>query len=275
METTIAVWNETLFENAKPENQVHAWLRAIAANQLARTAREWCEIFYRYNSGTYNNQWIILDYKNFQPYKPLPDYDLLFVLEQMPGLIEYEDVSKSLKENTYFATYNIPILPKIFKLSGYDKMEESYDWFSRTNSARAKIFKRDHSKVVNLETLQTLMRYNNFTRDTLSRCNCTPPYTAQATISARGDLNDPNGTYPLWRMSYGNHGALDYKGNNYQLFKRLEFRALSSPPYENVPPFQWSKFALANKVKHVGHPDLWKFDCIETKWETLNINVKI
>ena len=41
------------------------------------------------------------------------------------------------------------------------------------------------------------MRYNDFRRDPLSRCNCTPPYSAENAISARNDLNPKGGKYPF------------------------------------------------------------------------------
>ena len=84
IETTISVWNNSLFEHTKPTGQLPTWIRAIVANQLARNAREWCKIYARYNSGTYNNQWAVLDYKQFQKGQNLSDYGLLYVLEQMP-----------------------------------------------------------------------------------------------------------------------------------------------------------------------------------------------
>ena len=120
-------------------------------------------------------------------------------------------------------------------------------------SPRAQIFARDQSRVVDLDTLTSLMRYNDYTHDPLSRCNCTPPYSAevsiangdlaltkialQAAISTRGDLNDPNGKYELkgsqkyfqltkksvgcLGQGFNNHGALDYKSTNFELFKRM------------------------------------------------------
>ncbi|VDK73126.1 unnamed protein product [Anisakis simplex] len=85
-------------------------------------------------------------------------------------------------------------------------------------------------------------RYNDYTHDEFSRCNCTPPYSAEAAISARGDLNPADGIYPVSIMGHRNHGGLDYKGTNYEMFQKLRFRAIGCPTYDNVPPFQWSNF---------------------------------
>ncbi|KAE9412959.1 hypothetical protein Angca_008600, partial [Angiostrongylus cantonensis] len=65
IETTISVFDVSLFNNTKPVGQLPTWIRAIVANQMARDAREWCELYARYNSGTYNNQWVVVDYNKF------------------------------------------------------------------------------------------------------------------------------------------------------------------------------------------------------------------
>lgn len=57
------------------------------------------------------------------------------------------------------------------------------------------------------------LRYNDYTKDEFSKCNCNPPYSAEAAISARGDLNPANGTYEFPGQGHVNHGALDYKVN--------------------------------------------------------------
>jgi len=67
------------------------WMRNVVANRLSSTGKEWTDLFKRYNSGTYNNQWMIADYKLFKPGKPLPDKNLLWVLEQIPGYIHADD----------------------------------------------------------------------------------------------------------------------------------------------------------------------------------------
>ena len=78
-------------------------------------------------------------------------------------------------------------------------------------------------------------------------------------------------------------------------FVELRFRAIGSPAYENVPAFQWSKSALEKTIKHVGHPDLWRFAAglffvgflpclsahldthrlVEHKWETPNVRANL
>lgn len=79
----MSIFNNSVLDKVSARGQLHTWLRAIVANQLARSGREWCQIFARHNSGTYNNQWLVLDYKLFKP-RAAPPPGLLYVLEQMP-----------------------------------------------------------------------------------------------------------------------------------------------------------------------------------------------
>jgi hypothetical protein len=103
------------------------------------------------------------------------------------------------------------------------------------------------------------MRYNNFERDDLSECNCTPPYTAEYAISARNDLNDPNGTYPFDAIKFRDWGGIDVKITTAEMSKKLEMLIVSSPSYEQQQPFQWSTTKLPKTIRHEGHPDKWAF----------------
>ena len=62
-----------------------------------------------------------------------------------------------------------------------------------------------------------ICRYNDYTHDPLSTCNCTPPYSAENAIAARSDLNMRNGTYPFPALSQRAHGATDMKVGNFVL----------------------------------------------------------
>ena len=55
------------------------------ANALARSGQEWAQTIAYSNSGTYNNQYMVIDLKLFQPGQELQP-DLLWVIEQVSPL---------------------------------------------------------------------------------------------------------------------------------------------------------------------------------------------
>ena len=59
-----------------------AWQRVRVANQMARGGAQWAEVLAAHNSGTYNNQYMVLDLNRFTPGQPLPA-NLLWVVEQV------------------------------------------------------------------------------------------------------------------------------------------------------------------------------------------------
>ncbi|XP_033747259.1 putative phospholipase B-like 2 [Pecten maximus] len=263
METTIGNSNDKIWFYVNPKDSVPEAIRAMVANRLASVGKEWGEIFSQRNSGTYNNQWMIVDYKQFVPGKT-DVKGLLYVLEQIPGLIVFDDLTGRLLNETYWASYNVPYFPAVFNDSGMPAMVKKYgDWFTWDKTPRALIFSRDHGKVSDLDSMIKLMRYNDFTHDPLSRCNCTPPYSAENAISARSDLNPATGTYPIGALGHRSHGGTDMKVTSAGLFKDHTFVTVSGPTSDQQPPFQWSKADFASGCPHVGHPDLFNFDPIK------------
>ncbi|XP_076344421.1 phospholipase B domain containing lamina ancestor isoform X2 [Tachypleus tridentatus] len=267
LETTIGNNNSSLWKYVQPEGTVLEWIRNLVANRMSNTGAEWVHWFKKFNSGTYNNQWMIVDYKLFKPGK-LISPGLLWVLEQLPGYIASADVTEVFMKNGYWASYNTPYFPDVFNMSGSAEMVKKYgDWFSYEHTPRALIFKRDQVKVHDVDSMIHLMRYNNYTKDPLSRCNCTPPYSAENAIAARCDLNPKNGTYPFVALGHRSHGATDMKLTTFRLFHKYEFVAIGGPPHDPLPPFQWSKSDFAKDEPHYGHPDLWVFEPIVYHWK--------
>ena len=126
-------------------------------NILNKKGKEWTTLFGGYNSGTYNNQWMVINYKMFKPGKPLSS-GLLWVLEQLPTLIEAKDMTDVLRNQSFWPSYNTPFFPSIFNLSGAPAMVEKYgDWFSYDNTPRALIFKRDQSTVTDMDSMIRLV----------------------------------------------------------------------------------------------------------------------
>ncbi|CAL8107541.1 unnamed protein product [Calicophoron daubneyi] len=268
METTISNSNKDLWKYVRDgvKSLVFTPFRAMAANRLARNGLEWVSSFGRNNSGTYNNEWMIFDAKLYHPNKSLPSKGLLTVAEQLPGIIYHEDLTNVLIQQGYWPSYNLPYFPYIYNISGTrDEAKKYGDWFDYRKTARAKIFRRDVDSVTDLATMYKLMRYDDFRNDPLSRCNCTPPYTAENAISARNDLNDPNGTYPISSFKYRLHGAIDVKITNYTMLCNMNMLAASGPTYTDVPPFQWSKLPVPVERPRM-HPDKWMFTPIVTNF---------
>ena len=69
LETTIDIYNIDLYKNIQPQS-VPEWMRVTVANRLAMSGVEWVDKFFKYNDGTYNNEWMIVDYKQFTPGQP-------------------------------------------------------------------------------------------------------------------------------------------------------------------------------------------------------------
>jgi len=267
LETTIGNGNQDLYQNIKPEAIVLEWIRSMVANRLATSGKEWADIFSRFNSGTYNNQWMIIDYKLFRPHSPLKD-GTLTILEQLPTFIKYEDMTHLLRSQGYWPSYNVPFFKEVFNLSGAPERVAKYgDWFTYEKTPRALIFKRDQSKVVDMASMIKLMRSNDYKHDPFSRCECNPPYSGENAISARSDLNLENGTYPFQALGLRSHAATDMKVTSYDLYKKGQrFIAQSGPTFDNVPAFDWSTSFYREKVSHAGHPQIWKFEPIKLKW---------
>ena len=111
------------------------------------------------------------------------------------------------------------------------------------------------------------MRYNNYKNDPLSVCSaCTPLPNAVLAIASRDDLNPKYGTYPFPLLGQRNHGGVDMKLTSHELLEQLQFVAVSSPAYDDVPPFQWSKADFRDEVSHYGMPDLWNFEPVIYNW---------
>ncbi|MCI4378040.1 hypothetical protein PGIGA_G00211250 [Pangasianodon gigas] len=227
LETTIGNSNPDLWKFVKPRGSVMEWLRNIVANRLARSGKEWADIFSQYNSGTYNNQWMIVDYKSFIPGRLNLKKGLLTVLEQIPGMIQSADKTEELYNTSYWASYNIPYFDEVFNASGGPDLVKKYgSWFSFSDNPRAQIFRRNQSLVTDMESMVRLMRYNNFKNDPLSECDgCNPAQNGENAISARSDLNPANGTYPFGALRQRPHGGTDMKARNPLLFKKCHIKA--------------------------------------------------
>ncbi|CAG9789569.1 unnamed protein product [Diatraea saccharalis] len=270
-ETTIGNSNRTLFQYVRPVGQIMEYARAMVANRLARDGREWVHIFRKHNSGTYNNQWYIVDYNKFEP-RVAVRAGLLWVLEQLPGYTEAADLTGEVLRARYFPSYNIAYFPRVFGRGGGPARVRAHGaWFGYRTNPRANIFRQKQEGIRNLRDMYEVMRYNDFKHDPLSRCAaCRPPYSACNAIAARNDLNPANGSYPFRALGHRSHGATDAKVTSARLRRTFQFVAVAGPTHNisrGIPPFAWSEFDMGPQLNHIGHPDRWMFPPVLHRWE--------
>jgi len=243
-ETTNDVFNVDLFKNVTIAT-VPFWIRVNIATRLATVGKHWVDLFSQFNSGTYNNQWQVVDTKLFTAGAPLKP-GLLWIAEQIPGYVISADMTPALVKNGYFPSYNIPYFSFVYNISGFPQQMAKYgDRYSYESCPRANIFRRDQSKVNTLDDMKNIMRYNDYKNDPLSlgdACN---------SISARCDLNPENGP-----MTHSAFGGYDCKVTDNNLIKNMTTHALSGPTSETLPPFSWNNWAT---VTHVGQPAVFNF----------------
>ena len=264
IETTNDIQNDTLYNFIVPNGSVPYFLRVSLANRLSKSGLDWTKYFAMYNSGTYNNQWMVVDYKKFAPHTPIGP-GTLYVLEQMPGFVVTKDMSESLElDLNAWVSYNIPAFTETQEKNNYTAYINEYGpFFSHDHCPRANIFRRELTKVVDLNSSIALMRYNDYQNDPYAKANCTPlAYSAENGISARCELNPPTQNCKIAAEGSRCHGATDLKIVGMSLVKSMQMIAISGPTHEQQEPFDWSKqngTACSNRL-HEGHPTTFAFD---------------
>eukprot|EP01100_Stratorugosa_tubuloviscum_P012939 TRINITY_DN628_c1_g6_i1.p1 TRINITY_DN628_c1_g6~~TRINITY_DN628_c1_g6_i1.p1 ORF type:complete len:562 (+),score=236.53 TRINITY_DN628_c1_g6_i1:48-1688(+) len=242
LQTTNSIFNHSLYSLVVPQS-LFAWQRVRIANLLANNGKEWAEAVAQYNSGTYNNQYMILDNKQIELGKQLHN-GTLWVVEQIPGLVQSGDKTDVLAYG-YWPSYNVPSFENIYEISGYPEIVKRYGPSSSYQFApRATLFRRDQSKVQDLDSLKQLMRSNDYKND---------PYANDdpgKAICSRFDL-ESNNPSPS--------GCYDTKATTYKNSLNLISDAINGPTTENgLPPFSWT--GTFENVLHEGQPKVFNFE---------------
>eukprot|EP00771_Trimastix_marina_P000861 gnl/Trimastix_PCT/1894.p1 GENE.gnl/Trimastix_PCT/1894~~gnl/Trimastix_PCT/1894.p1 ORF type:complete len:547 (+),score=130.39 gnl/Trimastix_PCT/1894:813-2453(+) len=260
VETTFDIFNRSLDVHMRPESLM-VWARMMIANRLAADGEQWCRVFRRYNSGTYNNMFLVVDYNRYAPGQTALAPGTVWKLEQIPGQVRMEDVTAELARETYIPSYNIPSFPDLFAISGNPAMVARYgEWFDFHKNPRAQIFRRDQGHVTTPAAMRAFMLYNDWQHDPLSHRN------AANAIASRKDLIpaqpvDPN---PFIRRKPA--GALDCKIVDAHGMAQQRFDAYSGPTALQQRPFRWSDTEWEHSVLHEGHPEVFDFDWITFAW---------
>jgi hypothetical protein len=248
-ETSNTVLNANLYALVQPKSLL-CWLRVIAANRLATDGKSWGHLFAKYHSGTYTNQWQIIDLNLFTPGATLLTSGVLTVVEEIPGLVHVGDQTKYLQTHGYWPSYNVPYYNDVRAANG----NFNGSWSS---APRNKLFKLLQGSVTSISTMQQVMRWNNYrTTPTISGGN---PCNA---IACRADVRS-TGTHPQ-----SDFGAIDAKLSSYASLmdetnkkkkNTLTVFAEMGPSHDDQPMFCWSSSPVHPVPPHHLHPDCFGF----------------
>eukprot|EP00033_Pygsuia_biforma_P000496 GCRY01000585.1.p1 GENE.GCRY01000585.1~~GCRY01000585.1.p1 ORF type:complete len:543 (+),score=106.29 GCRY01000585.1:59-1687(+) len=251
IETTNQIFDTKLYEKCSFRS-VLTWTRNRVAMMMADSTQEWFNVFKQQNSGSYNNQWQIVDFKLFTPGEKLKP-GTFFVAEQIPGEVMGEDMTHVLETMRYFPSFNIPYFKHIFNVSGYPSaVKKNGDFWTWEHCPRANIFRRDTDGINSIAEMMGVMRMNYWQHDPLSLGD---PGNA---IASRYDLK------PAGQPRREPFGALDAKITTYEHAKHMRIFAISSPTYVQQPVFCFSTTPF--EFQHWGLPDCWDFPWVTVEW---------
>ena len=195
IETSLDIYDSKLYDLVVPSTML-SWARARTANTLAQSGADWAARFAKDHSGTYPNQWIIVDFEKFDKSSNgkgqlLPGF--LTIVEEMPGKMISRDETDHLRKKTYWASYNLPFYEEISVYSKNSQLCQTqrniYIYQNETipgvnvgentkeeNSllgngncyglcSRAKLFERLHSKVVDIPSALKVLSHNEYKTD--------------------------------------------------------------------------------------------------------------
>lgn len=250
-ETTLHCFNKTLYSFVTPQS-VLTWMRVYYAMLSADNGRDWTQNFIQQNSGTYNNEYIVLDTKKFTPGQK-PTTDLVWMIEQLPTVYHSEDITDKFVAQGWWPSINTPYFDDIFKLADYpgQQVREPYkkDFWSYYDQPRYKVITKHVNDDNTYDFFKTLMRWNHYLDEN------EPNYNEPAQgILARYDLRPENGTAFGKKAPFA---GLDSKtASAIKASKHLTFDAIGSPNYETLTAFNFNDWP---KVSHTGMPAEWKF----------------
>ena len=280
LETTTNVEDENALSQINPKGSVVSWIRTMVANRLAGNGKDWTDIYAQQNSGTYNCEWMILDYNKFSPGKK-PEPGFFTMIEQVPGKVHKEDMTNTLlrrgddkclktgssehqdtckEKHMYWPSINRPYWKDIRDAAGYpldNSGSPQNEFFSFEDNPRGRVFQRDQKFVGSVLDMMALMQYND-PSDPLQR-------KAGHAIAARFDVPDAeSGDTPRKPT-----GGIESKVTNSKMVHEMITVAQLGPSHESklpkwrdpggkraVPmkPFRWDSDPSFMKVPHFGIP---------------------
>lgn len=251
-ETTLIQNNLTLTREFVKPNTMLYFLRIMTANVWTADGKTFMDEFMTLNSCTYCNQNQLLD-MNLVNDTVLKSGKLtqgtFWMNEQLGGpYSRTADLTWLLNDVGFHSSFNIAWFPEVYRVSENEALCDRGSVFCNNTYARPLIFARNQSNVVDLASMQALMRYNGWSKtyngpdaqpdplSTIPNCvGCFPATNPMLAIASRGDQVPlpPNINYGNFSAHYGSineslFGAIDTKITSYTMMMKNGNKLASS-----------------------------------------------
>ena len=255
LETTFTLQNRSLYTSYVTPKSVMNWLRTVLGMFTAENVTQYEDQFLRHNSGTYNNDYYVVDTKKLR-YGKRAEKDLVHSIAQLPGPFRWiEDLTEELYREGFILSFNVP---KNKAASDFMQFERAYGvssgFCNYTECCRYLIAKRESPRLRKWDMFQHFMRYGGYKRDLFSLWQGKPNHGC--VISSRGDTDDDVALQ-------NTHGGINTKAvRASEALTRMHMHLINSPSYEQNPVLNWSNYPMS-QFEHDGLPEIWNFDWIE------------
>ncbi|CAD7961948.1 unnamed protein product [Amoebophrya sp. A120] len=235
-------WGTAAYVN-REKKHVPDYVHIMVATRLAKNGFEWMRHFSNPKNtiltGAYNSQWMLLDYELFRN-RPDPAHLAPFtfmVLETSPVSSEWRDMTSTLQDQTFWASFNEPFFDSSQKAVGQTPDPQTYIRYPRY-----RVFAEQQKNVNSVEDMKQLMRRAKETEI----INGEEQHIGYGqAICSRPDLNEFGMKHLV--------GCCDSKVVSSQMVTDMNVLAINGPSVVgNDKPFN---FADHPKARHLGLPD--------------------
>ncbi|KNC83095.1 hypothetical protein SARC_04633 [Sphaeroforma arctica JP610] len=285
-ETSITAYDKSVL--VQNEHTVFSWIRVVVANALSNDGATWVELFSKYNSGTYNNQWLVIDLSKWHAYQT-PEKGFFYLVEQTPVRIITQDLTQKVVREGYFASYNQPYSKDVWHIMGYgdaSKKSKKPETFHYDTCPRAVVFGKLWDVVVNTTDMAFVMGWNDLGRkvvDSAERQD-SPLQSFVSAVSAgarflgqlstelpasdTSSLTAANGICARDDLVAGKerraYGGIDAKIASYTSLMDYTVPlawARAGPTDDEKPSYCWVEGDdISLKTPHYGHPECYMWD---------------
>jgi hypothetical protein len=271
-ETSMEVENSTLYELYVKPQTVMNWVRTALGAFTATNVGEWEDAFLKHNSGTYNNEYFIVDTKLLNADTQVSS-NLVHSVFQAPGPERFiEDLTAELYSEGFISSFNVPKNQAAAKYIGWDEAVAlgGPNGCHYSECPRYLISKRESPRLANFTNFRNFMRYAGYKRDAYSLYHGQPYHSY--CISARGDTDDDESR----RRTSGGLNTKVCRAS--EAATKMVIYGVNAPSFDEPDqnwPLNWGLPPFTRPgINHDGLPDVWNFSWVTVSNPGFNLCAK-